>query len=328
MFSKKFSIQNLFTFLYTLVVVVFVVFFILQGGKMQNKVLADTNNQQNISNNQSEVKKDVVYSYDILSKSPNPKLYIGDKVSIALKVRNTGNTTWESDSATPVFLGANRPIERIPVIYSKDNKGWFSANRIMMDKKIVKPGATVNFIFDVKAPDKSGIYREFFNIVVDNVKWMEDKNISWDIETRDPKKENEKLVVVLNGGSAKYIRVSLKEQKLYAYENGEAKYEFITSTGLAGMDTPTGKFEIRNKFSQQYSSPYQLYMDNWMAITQSGAYGIHSLPFWKTKNGGRIYEGEEHLGKKVSHGCIRLSLENSKILYDWAEVGTPVFIEN
>ena len=115
---------------------------------------------------------------------------------------------------------------------------------------------------------------------------------------------------------------------LYVYENGLVKYEFQTSTGKPGMDTPTGEFAIQNKFPVQYSPEYELYMDNWMAITPTGSIGIHSLPYWPLKAGGRLYEGEGHLGTKVSHGCIRVSLESSKLLYDWAEVKMPVYIEN
>ncbi|MCW1929965.1 MAG: L,D-transpeptidase [Candidatus Kerfeldbacteria bacterium] len=28
----------------------------------------------------------------------------------------------------------------------------------------------------------------------------------------------------------------------------------------------------------------------------------------------------------MSHGCVNVNLENSKWIYDWAQVGTPVWI--
>ncbi|MDD5731523.1 MAG: L,D-transpeptidase family protein [Patescibacteria group bacterium] len=269
-----------------------------------------------------------VYTYDVVDKSQDPKLKVGGKTTLALKIRNTGNRAWESAGDNPVYLGTSRPIDRDTVFYSAGNRGWLSGNRIMMDKKIVKPGETVNFIFSLTAPNKSGIYREFFSPIMENLKWLEDKGIYWDIEVRDPNKPDEKLNLSLSGGPVKYIKIKLEEQHLYVYENGLVKYDFLTSTGRPGMDTPTGTFAIQNQFPVQYSPEYELYMDNWMAITPGGAIGIHSLPYWPAKNGGRIYEGEGHLGTKVSHGCIRVSLENSKLLYDWAEVGMPVIVEN
>jgi lipoprotein-anchoring transpeptidase ErfK/SrfK len=269
-----------------------------------------------------------IYTYDVVDKSANPKIKIGEKTVLSLKIRNTGNQTWISSGDNPTYLGTTRSEDRETVFYKEGNRGWFSGNRIMMDKKTVRPGQTVNFTFQITAPEKSGIYREFFTPIIEKVKWLDDKNISWDIEVKNPSKPDEELKTTISGGPIKYINIKIKEQNLYAMENGLAKYVFRTSTGIAGMDTPTGKYKIWNKFPVQYSAPYELYMDNWMAITPDGAYGIHSLPYWLYKNGSRVYEGEEHLGTPVSHGCIRTSLENSKTLYDWAEVGMQVIIEN
>ena len=197
-----------------------------------------------------------------------------------------------------------------------------------MDDSMVYPGQQVDFVFEVKAPTSTGVYREYFTPLVEYITWMEDKSVYWDIEVRDPGKPDEKLALTINGLALKYIKIKLGEQKIYAYEEGLLKYNFIISTGKPGMDTPKGKFKIWNKFPTQYSAQYQLFMDNWMAITQNGSYGIHSLPYWKGKAGARVYEDEEHLGTKISHGCIRLGVPESKILYDWAEVGTPVYIED
>jgi len=49
---------------------------------------------------------------------------------------------------------------------------------------------------------------------------------------------------------------------------------------------------------------------------------IHELPYWP--NGYR--EGENHLGVKVSHGCVRLGIGPAKYVFDWAEIGTPVYV--
>ena len=269
-----------------------------------------------------------IYSCAIVSQSLNPILNIGEETVLNLEIRNTGNVIWNMKDDNIPFLGTSRPLDRLSVFYNENNEGWSSNNRISNSKKIIRPGEVTKFSFRIVAPEKSGIYREFFAPVINGLKWLNDNEIYWDIEVRDPKNKEEELKVTISGSPEKYIKIKLSEQKMYVYENGLQKYEFITSTGLAGMDTPKGTFEIRNKFSVQYSSQYDLFMDNWMAFTASGSHGIHSLPYWKLKNGGRLYEGENHLGQKVSHGCVRLSLENSKILYDWAEVGTPIFIED
>ncbi|MDD5567334.1 MAG: L,D-transpeptidase family protein [Patescibacteria group bacterium] len=124
---------------------------------------------------------------------------------------------------------------------------------------------------------------------------------------------------------AKYIEINTEKQMLYYYENGIKIAEYPVSTGKPGMDTPHGNYKVLSKAPLAYSKPYQLYMPNWMAFTSKG-HGIHGLPFWRLRGGGVYYEGENHLGRKVSHGCVRLPVPASKIVYDRVDVGTPVIV--
>lgn len=124
----------------------------------------------------------------------------------------------------------------------------------------------------------------------------------------------------------KSIMVDISEQKLRIYEYGRLLSQRSVSTGKWSTPTPIGTFQVRNKVPVAYSRSFDLYMDWWMAFTPDGAYGVHSLPYWKLKNGGRFYEGTGHIGRRVSHGCIRQTLLDAKTLYDWAAVGTPVIV--
>lgn len=331
--------DSFFIFLYVVSIIIIGFIFIFQnsglgtyaGGsqiKEKKSEIVHSVNQEIVLSQQEESIRESVYSYFIVSKSPSPKLLFGESSILSVKIRNTGNTTWFSEGDAPVFLGSSRPIDRSSLFFVEGSNGWFSSNRISMDKKRVRPGEVVNFTFHITAPTKSGVYREFFAPVIDRVKWLSDEDLYWDVEVKDPFKLDEKLTLTVGGFPEKYIKVKLSEQNLYAYENGLPIFIFQTSTGKPGMDTPKGEFKIWNKFPSQYSAQYELYMDNWMAFTQNGLYGIHSLPYWKMRGGGRLYEGEDHLGTKVSHGCIRVSLENSKTLYNWTEVGVPVYIED
>jgi lipoprotein-anchoring transpeptidase ErfK/SrfK len=51
--------------------------------------------------------------------------------------------------------------------------------------------------------------------------------------------------------------------------------------------------------------------------------GIHALHF--LSNGATLWEG--FLGRPVSYGCVVLGTYESQLLYDWAEIGTPVEIQ-
>lgn len=129
--------------------------------------------------------------------------------------------------------------------------------------------------------------------------------------------------VPVNG---KRIEVSLKKQEMRLFENGQLIGVHKVSTGKWSTPTPVGTFQTRNKIPVAYSRAFGLYMEWWMAITPDGAVGLHALPFWKLKNGGKLYEGAAHIGTPVSHGCIRQTLIDAKALFDWAPIGTPVII--
>ncbi|MBI5405340.1 MAG: L,D-transpeptidase, partial [Candidatus Kerfeldbacteria bacterium] len=125
----------------------------------------------------------------------------------------------------------------------------------------------------------------------------------------------------------KYIEVDLSDQTLKLFENGRLMSTRKVSTGKWTTPTPVGTFAIKNKITMAYSKPYDLYMEWWMAFTPDGSYGLHALPFWKQANGGRLYEGVNHLGSPASHGCIRQSLIEAKSLFRWAEIGTTVIVK-
>lgn len=118
----------------------------------------------------------------------------------------------------------------------------------------------------------------------------------------------------------KRIEVNTGAQMLDYFLGGVRMGSFKISSGKASMPTPKGHYAIINKASKAWSS-YGLWMPYWMGMG-TGKFGFHELPIWP--NGYR--EGENHLGKPVSHGCVRLGVGSAKFLYEWANVGTPVFI--
>lgn len=122
----------------------------------------------------------------------------------------------------------------------------------------------------------------------------------------------------------KYIDISLKNQIMVIFQEGEALDAFLISSGKRGMDTPKGSFQIHNKYPRTWSRKYKLFMPYWMAFVGSGQFGIHELPEWP----GGYKEGANHLGTPVSHGCVRLGVGSAEKVYEWAEIGTPVIIHD
>lgn len=119
----------------------------------------------------------------------------------------------------------------------------------------------------------------------------------------------------------KKIIIATSPQKLNYFLGGVQMGEFKVSTGKPSMPTPKGTFTIGNKSPKAWSKTYGLWMPYWMGISGQH-FGIHELPEWP--NGYK--EGANHLGKPVSHGCIRLGIGPAKTLFNWTEVGTEVYI--
>ena len=125
-------------------------------------------------------------------------------------------------------------------------------------------------------------------------------------------------------GGSKYILVDLSEQHMYVYEADALIYSFVASTGING-GTRIGNFAVQSKIPNAYGSTWNIWMPNWLGIYWSGGLenGIHALPI--LPNGATLWAG--FLGRPISYGCVVLGTYDSQVLYDWAEIGTPVDIQ-
>jgi len=121
---------------------------------------------------------------------------------------------------------------------------------------------------------------------------------------------------------AKKITIDLSDQILTATLAGIPLAAWPVSTGKPGYATPTGNYQINNKVERAWSKTYGLWMPYWMSFI-GYQYGIHELPEWP----GGIKEGVNHLGIPVSHGCVRLGIGPAAWLYNWAEIGTQVYVQ-
>jgi lipoprotein-anchoring transpeptidase ErfK/SrfK len=125
-------------------------------------------------------------------------------------------------------------------------------------------------------------------------------------------------------GGGKYILVDISEQHMYVYEGDMLIYSFVASTGI-NNGTRAGTFAVQSKIPSAYGATWNIWMPNWLGIYWSGGLenGIHALPI--LPNGATLWEG--YLGSPVSYGCVVLGTYESRLLYEWAEIGTPVQIQ-
>lgn len=262
-----------------------------------------------------------IYSFLYAGQSQsNLTLTPGESADLSLSLKNTSTTYWDKGT---FHLGTSHPQDRDSVF---SDTSWLSADRIGMDQDIVEPGDFAHFGFTITAPEESGIYYEYFRPVIDGNAWLPDVGIYWKITVKKPGDDISTLPIYNKIGIKKIV-ISISSQNLKCYEGADIVCDFKISSGAPGLDTPIGNFKVERKRDVAYSAAYDLYMNYWMAFTPNEAYGIHELPYWKY-SWGTVTEGANHLGVKVSHGCVRLGIGSAKQVYDWAPIGTPVQIVN
>lgn len=129
---------------------------------------------------------------------------------------------------------------------------------------------------------------------------------------------------VASYGGSKYILVDISEQHMYVYEGDALIYSWVASTGMNNA-TRVGTFAVQSKIPNAWGSTWSIWMPSWLGIYWSGGLenGIHALPI--LPNGATLWAG--YLGRPVSYGCVVLGSYEAQVLYDWAEIGTPVEIQ-
>lgn len=127
------------------------------------------------------------------------------------------------------------------------------------------------------------------------------------------------------GSPTKYlIYVNLSSQKVFVYSGKTNKWSLEKtmpcSSGIEGYETPKGVFDITDRGDWFFSDKYNDGAKYWVQF--KGNYLFHSLPFKDDKSTITDYT----LGKAASHGCIRLSVEDAKWIYDNISDKTKVII--
>lgn len=125
---------------------------------------------------------------------------------------------------------------------------------------------------------------------------------------------------------AKVMLVDLSRQRYFCYEGGQLVKSGLVSTGKIGRETAPGFYHVQTKWEKvkyvDTEKKVWCWMTNWQSFTKDRRNGMHSL-----SGGGSVYGGyEAYLGRRVSHGCIRLSRVDAIWLFGWTELKMPLIV--
>ncbi|KKP36773.1 MAG: hypothetical protein UR28_C0038G0012 [Candidatus Peregrinibacteria bacterium GW2011_GWF2_33_10] len=275
-------------------------------------------------------------------------LQTNNEAIVYLYIKNSGQSSWygiNSGCNLTVQMGTEKSRDRSSVFFSDaDNSNWLNDgqnNRLVLIQDEVKPDQIALFKFMIKTPIKAGIYREFFDLLMPSLGWF-NRVFSLDISVGDIKDGDADKISIANitsstanFGDDKNVEIDLGSQEMYLRYGEERFYKLRISSGNPYKHpTPKDHWEIANKQELRISNigtPYR--MPFWMGLSRKGygfqGYGLHGLPYLVNAKGYKYWdevnEPGSHLGKPVSHGCVRMEPVSDKLVWDWTEIGTEVW---
>lgn len=136
---------------------------------------------------------------------------------------------------------------------------------------------------------------------------------------------------LLFDGPSRLIVVSVQGQRLTAYEDGRVVIDTPVTTGRPALPTDIGAMRVLRKDAPwTMQSPWPKGSPEWYPDT------VVKMVVWFTKNGEGLHDASwqpqatlgpgSQYGPFASHGCIHLTLEAIRTLFDWALIGTPVVV--
>lgn len=185
-----------------------------------------------------------------------------------------------------------------------------------MDEEFVVPKYTATDNIDGDITNK---------VVVDNkvnVSVEGDYTVTFTVSDSSNNKVEKKIkVTVEDRWKNTYIIVTKSRQTLEYYEKGVLVFTSPVVTGN-DYDTPLGNWRVNNKLpTARLVGPnreWDVYVNWWIAFIGS-SHGFHDSS-WRTEFGGNVWT------YNPTHGCINLPKDKAYELYQWVEVGTPVYI--
>ncbi len=121
-------------------------------------------------------------------------------------------------------------------------------------------------------------------------------------------------------GPEKIIFVSLKDQNLIFVEDRKIMGSFKISSGKRDTPTPPGEYTVLKKkpVVNYRGANYNYPNTKWNLMFKIGNrlnFYIHGAPW------------HNNFGHPMSHGCINVSYKNMEGLYNWADEGTKIIIQ-
>jgi hypothetical protein len=122
--------------------------------------------------------------------------------------------------------------------------------------------------------------------------------------------------------NGRWIEVNLYEQTLTVYEDNHLIFATLVGTGYDPYYTQPGLFQIYEKKELET-------MEGSFETGKADYYYLENVPWTMYYDGPRALHGaywRQRYGYEISHGCVNISVGDSRWLFEWAEVGDWVYV--
>jgi len=127
----------------------------------------------------------------------------------------------------------------------------------------------------------------------------------------------------------RHFEADLREPALLtAYENGGPVWSTLTLKGTVAKSTPTGAHKVLWRVANETMTSERVYPP--IPRDAPGGYYLTGVLWTQyfTSDGASIHYNywSSNWGYAGSHGCLGIGYNEAKFAWDWAEVGTPVYV--
>lgn len=272
------------------------------------------------------------------------KLRVGERFKVSGTLR-----PWAAGEKVTLILSRGKKTLKRKTVFVKQKKGA-DYGRFDFDEKLVKPGRySVQAIKNPSAnlggsKDRTRTFRmdypdldpgnrsdtvALFNRLLEAQGYVNDENKSYDAATGravlafhkvngQKRSENatpgdfKKLADGRGGynlkypGAGKHVETDLSRQVMVLAKGGKVDEIYHISSGAPATPTITGRFE----FYRKEPGTNNVGMVN--SVYFQGGYAIHGYPSVPTY--------------PASHGCLRNPIPDSKHIYNWVDIGDPIYV--
>jgi len=281
------------------------------------------------------------YKVELSEVTVDEDIQPGSVFGVSMTFVNAGNTRLFAEDSKcyglpALNVGTQKSQDRESVFGSSETAvtGWIRPNRVLMTEDYVEPNEVFHVDFQSIAPEGDNIYREYFQPLIEDQAWI-GETFGVDITVGNPGEEMKDDISFVTDlsidakqldGLERNLRISLTDQMMYARFGETTVWSMQVSSGAYDHPTPRGTYKILTKQELRIGQASPHYRMPYFQLWDSRGYGIHALPYLATDGGTFWSEALSHIGRPVSHGCIRTLPDDAETMYKFTSIGTPLVV--